>query len=176
MRNVISPDKPVTIVRRRVGTRILPGIAALCAAAATCWAVAQPLSPSPGPSPEQIVTARQAGLAMSAALLGTMKVALDRGATADTQAYQAGGLSRWARALPGMFPAGTGPEAVSVATHARTEVWTQRAAFDKSADELIAATAKLRELAREGDTTGLKNQIIVVQDACESCHQTFRKK
>src|SRR5262252_6838035 len=95
MRNVISPDKPVTIVRRRVGTRILPGIAALCAAAATCWAVAQPLSPSPGPSPEQIVTARQAGLAMSAALLGTMKVALDRGATAETQAYQAGGLSRW---------------------------------------------------------------------------------
>jgi cytochrome c556 len=170
-RQTERPGRP----RRTHATTSL-AIGAVCTAAAISSALA-PSSAAPArPSPEEIVIARQAGLAMSAALLGTIKVALDRGATADTQAYPAGGLSRWARALPGMFPSGTGPEAVSVATHARSEVWTQRAAFEKSADELIAATAKLRELAQDKDTLGLKNQIAVVQDACESCHQTFRKK
>jgi cytochrome c556 len=115
-------------------------------------------------------------MAMSAALLGTIKLATERGAAADTQAYQASGLSRWARALPAMFPPGSGMEAVSVPTRARIEIWSQRAVFEKSSNDLIAATAKLLEFAKDKDTTAFKGQIAVVHDACESCHQAFMKK
>jgi len=178
MRRLLSPETRFSAERRRTryGSRARLVLGAACVAAATCWAATQAAGASSGPSADEIVAARQASMAMSAALLGTIKLASERGAAADTQAYQASGLSRWAKALPAMFPTGTAADAVTAPTRARPEIWTQRAGFEKSSNDLIAATAKLLELAKDKDTSGFKDQIAVVHDACESCHQAFMKK
>jgi cytochrome c556 len=128
------------------------------------------------PSDEQIVRARRAAMYMAAAVLGCMEGAADRGAKADTQKFEAGGLDLWARALPAMFTPGTGSDVQRLKSHARPEIWTQRAAFDKSAGELTAGTSKLKDLASGCDTAGFKSQIRVVVALCESCHEDFRTK
>ena len=124
-------------------------------------------------SAEQIVAARRASMIMSAAILGSLKDSADRGADVKGATYPAAGLARWAKVLPAMFPEGTGP-GQAFATRARTDVWAQRASFERSADELTLATGKLRELAFAGDPAGFKSQIGVVQAACESCHEAYR--
>jgi cytochrome c556 len=149
---------------------------AFIAACLTPWvAPADPPAPAPvGVSVDQVVAARQAAMVMSGFTLDLMAKATDRGGDLKKQGYPAYALATWAKALPSMFPTGSGPDASSAKMTAKSEVWSDRAGYDKAAQDFIAATKRLRDLAKAGDLPGFKSQLSVVQKSCDECHQDYK--
>src|SRR4051794_12993868 len=82
-------------------------------------------------SPERIVAGRQAAFRLSAANFQLMRAAAEKGAEVKSFAPPARALTQWARALPAMFPQGTGPGVAN--TRARAEIWSNRADFEQKA-------------------------------------------
>jgi cytochrome c556 len=123
-------------------------------------------------TPGQIVAGRQAAFRLSAGNLQLMKAAADESGDAKAFAGPARGLAKWAAALPGMFPEGTGPGAVQ--THARPEIWSDRATFDQKAADYEAAATRLAELGEAGDMAGALRQWDAVRASCGACHDLFR--
>lgn len=144
---------------------IAGGVAALCVAGA---AGAQETGSI---SAEQAVQARRAGMFMSGALMSSMKAGVDAGASPRSQAFAAGTLARWAGAMPGLFPAGSG---AATGTKAKPEIWTNRADFDAKAAALAAAATRLQELAQADDATGFAAQLTEVRAGCQSCHDVYK--
>lgn len=126
-------------------------------------------------SPQQAVAARKAGMGMSGALMSSMKAAIDAQVSPRGQAFAAGSLARWARAMPGVFPAGSGQgELGEGATDARAEVWTRRADFETKAAAFAAAATRLQELARADDAAGFAAQWTEVRAGCQACHDAYK--
>src|SRR5580700_7770019 len=73
------------------------------------------------------IAARQASLDMSAITFRSMGDAMKAGREAKTQGYPAMVLAKWAKALPRMFPPGTGQGETSVSTQALLAIWRDRA-------------------------------------------------
>ncbi len=124
----------------------------------------------PDVSAADIIAGRQAAYRLSAALFGQMKAAIDRGDDVKGQAFPARALAGWAKALPGMFPAGTGVSP----SHALPLVWSDRADFEAKAATYAAEAGKLADLAKAGDKAGFATQWGVVRDACGACHDKFK--
>ena len=131
-------------------------------------------SPPPGPSVDQIVSARKAAMAMSLFVLGDLKTMVEKGAPSSEQAFLARSLANWAIAIPGMFPPGTAGSDKPFDKHAKPEIWTQWPTFESFAAEYITATGKLRDLATAGDTGAIKDQLGIVRRSCNGCHEAFR--
>jgi len=148
-------------------------IFAVCAAG---FAAAQNAPPPAALSADQYVQARQASYDLSAAAMAEMRQAVKTGLPVKKQAYPAAALGRWARILPALFPAGTGPGSTTVTTHAKPEIWSQRAGFEKAAADYAAAADKLRDLAQADDAAGFAAQLEVVDKACDTCHDTYKAK
>src|ERR1700733_14392794 len=140
---------------------------AACALIAAGVAVAQTASAPITLPADQFVQARQSSLDMSAATMAEMRTAVKDGLPVKKQAYPANALGRWARVLPTLFPAGTGPGAVSVPTHSRPEIWTDRANFEKAAANYAAAADKLRDIAQPDDATGFAAQVEMLDKTCD---------
>lgn len=138
-----------------------------------CVAGAAGAQQEPSPSAAEIVAARQAAFAMSAATFGAIKAGLDAGAPTQQLAFPSGGLARWAAAMPAMFPAGTGPDAVP-STKAKAEIWTDRAGFEAKAAEYQAATARLRDAIAAGDSAAASEAWTAARATCGSCHDAYR--
>jgi cytochrome c556 len=154
-------------------TVIVAGIVGLlCAVGA---AGAQDAGPGVSMQAADVVAGRRAALNLSGAAMGGMKATIDAGGSVRSQAMAAGGVARWARALPGMFPAGTGmadlPEG---ATNAKAEIWTDRAGFEAKAASYAAEAQKLADLARADDAAGVAAQWTVVRATCQACHDSFK--
>jgi cytochrome c556 len=148
----------------------------VCAVAAAGIAAAETAASPVALPADQIVQARQASLDMSVMAMAEMRLAVKNGMPVKKQAYPANALGRWARALPTLFPAGTGPGAISVPTHARPEIWTDRANFEKAAANYAAAADKLRDLAQADDAAGFAAQVEMVDKACDACHDKYKAK
>ena len=128
-----------------------------------------------GPTTDQIVSARKAAMTMSLITIGDLKRRVEKGAPASEQSFLARSLANWARALPGMFPAGTAGTDKPFDDHARPEIWTQWPAFERCASDYIEKTEKLKELTTEGkDPAAVKMQIDLVSRSCNGCHEPFR--
>lgn len=149
-------------------------LAGLCALSLGGLTLAQSDSVPSAPRPEEIVLARQSAMNMSGALRGYMKLAIQGGAEAKKAVYPADGLAKWAKALPAMFPRGTGPDALKTA--AKAEVWTDRAGFNQAAADYIAATMRLSQLAHANDADGFRAQLDVVGKSCTACHDKYQTK
>ncbi len=143
------------------------------ALALMCVSGAAGAQQEPSPSAAEIVAARQASFALSSAALGTIKTVLDAGGPIDGLTFTAGGLNRWATALPSMFPAGTGPDAIP-STRAKPEVWSDRAGFEAKAADYQAATALLRETIASGDAAAANDAWAATRATCGSCHDAYR--
>jgi len=61
-------------------------------------------------------------------------------------------------------------------TRAKPEVWTKRADFDAKMDKMVSETAKLPQVARNGDAAALKKALHDVDAACKACHDDYRVK
>jgi len=125
-------------------------------------------------SAEQFIAARQASYDMSAMTNGSMREAMKAGKEAKTQVYPATVLGKWARALPSLFPAGTGQGEAKVATQALPAIWSDRPAFEQAAANYAAAADKLAEFAKANDTEGFKGQLVELGHACDACHARFK--
>ena len=123
---------------------------------------------------DAIVT-RQAGLDMSSITFRSMVDAIKGGGEAKSQGYPAAALAKWAKALPQMFPPGSGKGETSVITQARSLIWADRAGFDRAAAAYVDATARLSALAAANDTPGFSQQLEKVNQACASCHARYKE-
>lgn len=122
-------------------------------------------------SSEQAVQARRAGMFMSGAIMASMKAGIDAGASPRSQVFPAGTVARWAGAMPGLFPAGSG---TVQGTKAKPEIWTNRADFDAKAAALASAAARLQQLAQADDAAGFAAQWTEVRATCQSCHDVYK--
>lgn len=126
-----------------------------------------------GEGPEGIIEGRQAAMMLSGVAMGAVKSAIDAGQPPASQRFNTRALARWAHAVPGMFPAGTGPES-GVQTNAKAEVWSDRAGFEESAAAYAAAAYRLAELAAGDDAAAFAAQWAVVRQSCQSCHDVYK--
>ena len=123
-----------------------------------------------GMTPEQIVAARKAAYALSAADFVQLKAQANAGADVHNLVFPARALARWAQALPAMFPAGTNlPNSKALPT-----VWSDRAGFEARAAAYAAAATALAEAAQSGDRAAFLTRFGEVGQACSSCHDTYR--
>jgi len=60
-------------------------------------------------------------------------------------------------------------------TDAKPEVWKEWDDYKKDAKKLVEASDKLAKLAEGGDTKAILAQVKAVGDACQHCHEEFRK-
>jgi cytochrome c556 len=119
---------------------------------------------------DRLIAARQAGFKLQGATFGGMKAVIDAKGDVKSQAFAANAIAGWARALPGLFPAGSD----GGATEALPTVWSDRAGFEKAAATLDAEATKLAAFAKAGDQPGFAAQWLVVRSACSACHDTYR--
>jgi len=120
------------------------------------------------------IAARQASLDMSAITFRSMGDAMKAGREAKSQGYPAVVLAKWAKALPRMFPPGTGKGETPAFSQALPAIWRDRAGFDQAAANYAAATARLAVLAQTNDTAGFTKQLEEVHQACGSCHARYK--
>jgi cytochrome c556 len=123
------------------------------------------------PSRDQVIAARQAAFDMSAASFGGIKAALARGADVKTLGFPAGGIAKWAHALPGLFPAGSG----GAPSHALPTVWSDRAGFEKAAADYASAAGAMAAAAKAGDKDAFSAAFAQTGQACDACHKAYRE-
>ena len=146
----------------------------LCGAIVAFAAMVLPQE-SGGVSAADIVAARQASLDMSSITLRFMSDAIKAGGDARSQSYAAGALAKWAKALPRMFPTGTGKGETPEKSQALPEIWRNRAGFTQAAANYADATARLATLAAAGDTAAFTKQLEEVNQACSYCHARYKE-
>ncbi|MGV8928492.1 MAG: cytochrome c [Brevundimonas sp.] len=120
-----------------------------------------------------IVEARQAAMMLSGVAMGSIKAAIDADQPLASQRFPTRALSRWAHAVPGMFPAGSGEEA-GVRANARPEIWSDRAGFEAKAADYAAAADRLAELASGDDPAAFTAQWTAVRASCQACHDGYK--
>ena len=129
------------------------------------------VSPPPGPTTEQLIAARRAGMHMAATLLYQgIKKAVRNGSDVREQTHDPDGIALWATAIPGLFP----PGSLSPDSAASSTIWENRTDFEQKAADLRDAAARLLTLAEAGDTSGFATQADVVEARCNACHARYR--
>ena len=128
---------------------------------------------APGSDAADIVKGRQAGMMLSGVAMASIKAAIDAGQPPASQRFSTRALARWSHALPGLFPAGSGPDS-GVTSGARAEVWTDRAGFEAKAAAYAEAADHLAELAGGEDAAAFSAQWTVVRASCQSCHDGYK--
>ena len=147
----------------------------LCGAWICLTAVGLPQEDISGVSGPDAIAARQASLDMSSITFRSMGDAMRAGREAKSQGYPAAALAKWAKALPRMFPPGTGTGETSAFSQALPVIWRDRAGFDRAAANYAAATARLAALATSNDTPGFTRQLEEVNQACSFCHSRYKE-
>jgi len=151
------------------------GLIALSGAVICLAAVGSSSQENASVSGVDVIATRQASLDMSSITFHSMGDAMKAGREAKSQAYPALALAKWAKALPRMFPAGTGEGETSADSQALSAIWKDRANFDRAAGDYAEATAKLAALATANDSAGFTKQLEEVNHACNSCHARYKE-
>lgn len=128
---------------------------------------------APQASAADVIKGRQGAMMLSGVAMASIKGSIDAGQPLASQRFATRSLSRWAHAVPGMFPAGSGPEA-GVRTNARAEIWTDRAGFEARAADYAAAADRLAELAAGEDAAAFGAQWTAVRATCQACHDSYK--
>ena len=125
------------------------------------------------PRAEDVIKGRQGAMMLSGVAMASIKGAIDAGQPLASQRFSTRSLARWAHAVPGMFPAGSGPEA-GVQSNARAEIWSDRAGFEARAADYAAAADRLAELAAGDDAAAFAEQWTAVRATCQACHDGYK--
>ena len=153
---------------------LLIGLAA-AAAGLGSLALAQnlPAGPSvPFPS-DTLIATRQAGFDLQAGVAASMKTVIDGGGDVKGLVDGAKGLSSWGHTIPAVFPDGTQS---GHNTKARPAVWSDRAGFEKAAENFWTQADKLSVLAEANDKAGFATQYTATTQACGACHRNYRQR
>ena len=122
---------------------------------------------------DTIIAARQAGFDLQAGNAGAMKAGIDGGGDVKRFTDAAKALSSWGHVIPAMFPDGT---QTGHDTHALPAVWSDRAGFEKAAENFWTQADKLAVLAEANDKAGFAAQYTATTQACGACHRNFRQR
>lgn len=136
----------------------------------TCLAVT---TGAQAPQASDVIKGRQGAMMLSGVAMAAMKGSIDAGQPQASQRFATRSLSRWAHAVPGMFPEGSGPEA-GVPTNAKPEIWSDRAGFEARAADYAAAADRLAELASGDDAEAFGAQWTAVRATCQACHDSYK--
>ena len=122
---------------------------------------------------DTIIGARQAGFDLQAGNVTGMKAAIDAGTDVKGFRDAAKALSNWGHTIPLMFPDGT---QTGHDTHALPAVWSDRAGFEKAAENFWTQADKLATLAEANDKAGFAAQYTATTQACGACHRNYRQR
>ncbi|HTW27075.1 MAG TPA: cytochrome c [Acetobacteraceae bacterium] len=123
---------------------------------------------------DAIIAARQATFDLQQAALISLKVAIDNKLPlGKAQRDAARAIAAWGTALPGMFPPGTDS---GHHTHAKPQIWSDRATFEKAAAALATAAGNMAKAAEAGDSAAFAADFRTTAGACKSCHEKFRAR
>ena len=131
---------------------------------------AKPMENASAPSGAQLVTARQAGMDMSAATLTLLKNASTNGVPLKNLSFPAGSLAKWAVVLPTLFSDNT----KGLTSRAKPAVWMDRAGFNAKAQTFIDATKALGAAAAADNKPAFDAALASTGAACKSCHESFQ--
>lgn len=123
-----------------------------------------------GPKAEDLVSARQAGMVMSASTLNGIRSAAASGAPLKNLAFPAGGLAKWAASMPALFADST----MHTASRAKPEVFTDKAGFAAKAADFATATAALAAAAKAEDKAAFDAALASAGGACKACHDSYQ--
>ncbi len=125
-------------------------------------------------TPDQIIADRQAGQALMGSSFAEMKYAVDTKAT-ELKRYKAvaDAMARWMAVFPDLFPPGTEQ---GHNTKALPAIWSDRAGFDKDAENLVAEAKKLAQAAEANDPAAFATAFQDTGKACGACHRAYRVK
>lgn len=122
------------------------------------------------PSPQELVTARQAGMDMAAATLILLKNASNNGAPLKTLAFPASGLAKFASVAPALFSENT----KGLPSRAKPNVWSDRAGFEAKAADFTKATKALAAAAAAEDKAAFDAALASTGMSCKGCHDTYQ--
>jgi cytochrome c556 len=138
-------------------------------AAASSWPVYSQAKP------DVLVRQRQAAMVLQGKYFYPIRAMAQGKAPYDakTVARNVGFLDALSR-MPwdGFTPATKGIESRSTPA-----VFTDAAKFKEAQDQFMAESSKLTEMVRKGgDEAGTRQQILAVDNSCNSCHDSFRER
>ncbi len=143
----------------------------LCMAAACAVGVARAAAP---PADLDIIATRQAGQALvGGTFIGLLQAAKNKIPDVKPFAPAAKALTLWEGEFLKMFPPGSEQ---GHNTKALPAIWTDRATFEKDAQNLVQQATKLQKIADSGDQAAFAQQVQVLGDACKTCHKQFRAR
>ncbi|MEI9851230.1 MAG: cytochrome c [Sphingomonas sp.] len=154
----------------RIGNLAL-AISAVALAASAASARGGQAATAPAADPAGVIAGRQAGMRMSAALMASIKSAIDRGDDVRPQGFAAGAIVGWAKAIPGMFPEGS----FAPPTEALSTVWSDPVGFKGKAENYQIAAGLLAKAAAAGDREGFASAFGQVRGTCAACHDIYKK-
>ena len=149
-------------------------VARLCLAGALLTSgyalYAKPVEHAGAPSGAELVTARQAGMDMSAATLTLLKNASTNGVPLKNLAFPSAGLGKWAVVLPTLF----GDNTKGITSRAKPAVWSDRAGFNAKAQTFIDAAKALGAAAAADNKPAFDTALASTGAACKGCHESFQ--
>lgn len=143
---------------------------ALLASGYALYAKPAPAKRPTAPSPQELVTARQAGMDMAAATLIMLRSANNNGAPLKSLAFPASGLAKFASVAPALFSDNT----KGVPSRAKPTVWTDRAGFEAKAADFAKATKALAAAAAAEDKVAFNAALASTGMSCKGCHDTYQ--
>ncbi len=150
----------------------ITGVAALAAGVALATLVTIPSANAQDMRGMQV--ARQAMMRSNGAHMGVIG-AFNEGGITDPKLVEsaAGAINRIAKALPAVFPPGSGVEAG--ATRAKAEIWTDWDGFLAAAQALDTTSAALVEAAKSGNAEAIAAAAGAIGgEAFGACHGKYR--
>ncbi len=145
---------------------------ALCAAL-----LCAPAAASASVEAERAVAARQAAMKELGAHSRHIAAFLRGGAAAD-MASRGRAVAAIAARLPGLFPEGSGLDALGLdKTGAKAAIWERWDAFQAASKTLATLGLALAAAAEDGDRAGIGGAMAALgRQGCGGCHRDFRQK
>ncbi len=148
----------------------------LAVAALTLWAAAPLGAQTPAAiafKPDDVIMARQAGMALTGGLSDLMKAGVAAGAEVKPFADGAAAMVKWGGVYPTLYPDGT---QTGHDTKAKPEIWSDRAGFEKANAAFVAAAEKLAEAAKSGDKAAFAAAFTTTGQSCGGCHRNYKAR
>ncbi len=124
-------------------------------------------------TPEDTVAYRELVMeGLSKHMKASSMIAKNQIARPDDLKTHAEGVLAYAKLIKGLFPDGTGPDKVK--SESKPEIWTDRATFDKAADDLVVKAEAWVKAAQGGDMAQTLGAMGGVGKACGACHDDFK--
>jgi cytochrome c556 len=118
-----------------------------------------------------VVAQRKDEMKRSSAHLEAIKKIVDAGDPVGPIAPRAEEMRGYFASLPALFPPDT-----TEGSKARSEVWSDRAGFEKAAANASEATAKLASAAGAGNQDATAAAFKEVGASCGACHRNYRSR